>query len=280
MNALQYQNIKTYLITNSYSGITDENRKRQLRRVAKRYVVKGDKLYFNIGDSQALVIKESELPRILSEIHRSHQCAEYTYTLAKGRYYWPSCVNTIREYVKNCEDCQRNANSLKKPNEPLQPMPVIARPWYRVGMDLTGPLIQSDGYQYILTMVDHFTKWVETRPLKCKATNEVSRGIFSIYCSKGAPVQIISDNGGEFRSKLMEYLQEQYNCHLIFTAPYSPQTNGLTESYHKAIKSYLIKSLSGHQDRWVENLELITFSLNIRPRVQSTGYSAFELMHG
>ena len=97
-------------------------------------------------------------------------------------------------------------------------------------MDLTGPLIQSEGFQYILTMVDHFTKWVETRPLKTKATNEVSKGIFSIYCSKSAPVQIISDNGGDFRSKLMEYLQKEYNCHLIFTAPYSPQTNGLTES--------------------------------------------------
>ena len=222
MNELQYQNIKTYLKTNSYSEITDEHMKRQLRRVAKRCVVKGDKLFFNIGDSHALVIKESELPRILSEIHSSHQCAEYIYTLAK-RYYWPSCVKTIHKYVKCCEDCQRNANSLKKPNEPLQPMPVIARPWYRVGMALTGPLIQSDGYQYTLTMVDHFIKWVETRPLKCKATNEDSRGIFSIYCSKGAPVQIISDNGGKFRSKLLEYLQEQYNCHFIFTAPYSPQ---------------------------------------------------------
>ena len=157
-------------------------------------------------------------------------------------------------------------------------MPIIARAWYRVGMDLTGPLIPSQGYQYILTMVDHFTKWVETRPLKSKTTSEVSRGIFSIYCSKGAPVQIISDNGGEFRSQLMEYLHEECNCRLIFTAPYSPQTNGLTESYHKVIKTCLIKSLSGQQDRWVENLEHITFSLNIRSRNQSKGYSAFELM--
>ena len=33
------------------------------------------------------------------------------------------------------------------------------------------------------------------------------------------------------------------------------------------------------QDHWVKNLEHVTFSLNIRPRDQSTGYSAFELMH-
>ena len=134
-----------------------------------------DKLYFNLGESQPLVIKECELPNILSEIHSSHQCAEYTYALAKGRYYWLSYVKTIRDYVKNCEECQRNAQSLKRPNEALQPMPIIARACYRVGMDLTGPLIPSQGYQYILTMVDHFTKWVETRPLKSKATSEVSK---------------------------------------------------------------------------------------------------------
>ena len=53
----------------------------------------------------------------------------------------------------------------------------------------------------------------------------------------------------------MEYLHKEYNCRLIFTAPYSPQTNGLTESYHKIIKTCLIKSLSRHQDHWVKNLE-------------------------
>lgn len=77
----------------------------------------------------------------------------------------------------------------------------------------------------------------------------------------------------------MEYLHKEYNCRLIFTAPYSPQTNGLTESYHKIIKTCLIKSLSRYQDHWVKNLEHVTFSLNIRPRDQSTGYSVFELMY-
>lgn len=127
MNELQYQNLHNYLTNNSYSGITDENTKRQLRRISKKYTVVSDKLYFKLGESQPLVIKECELPNILSEIHSTHQCAMYTYALAKGRYYWPSYVKAIRDYVKNCEECQRNAQSLKRPNEALQPMPVIAR---------------------------------------------------------------------------------------------------------------------------------------------------------
>ena len=48
---------------NSYSEITEENKKRQIRRVAKKCIVKGDKLYFNAGESQPLVIKECELTK-------------------------------------------------------------------------------------------------------------------------------------------------------------------------------------------------------------------------
>ena len=93
-------------------------------------------------------------------------------------------------------------------------------------------------------MVDHFTKFVETRKLINKETIEVARGVFSVYCSKGAPNQIKTDNGKEITSKLMEEFQNKFNCRLIFTAPYRPQTNGLTESHHKGIKRHLCKTLT------------------------------------
>ena len=64
--------------------------------------------------------------------------------------------------------CQKNQPSLKTPTMPLQPPPVITKVWFRVGMDLTGPLIESQGYLYILTFIDHFTKWIVTSPLKTK----------------------------------------------------------------------------------------------------------------
>ena len=61
---------------------------------------------------------------------------------------------------------------------PLQPLPVITKVWCRVGMDLTGPLIESQGYLYILTFIDHFTKWIETRTLRTRDAREVAKGTF------------------------------------------------------------------------------------------------------
>ena len=55
--------------------------------------------------------------------------------------------------------------------------------------------------------------------LHSKEAKEVSKGIHSIYCRQGAPVQIISDNGTEFTNKIYKSLHEDYNCKLIFSTP-------------------------------------------------------------
>ena len=133
-------------------------------------------------------------------------------------------MKQISSYVDNCVQGQKNQPTLKVPSIPPQPLPVITKVWFRVGMDLTGPLIHSEGYTYILTMIDHFTKWIETRPLRSKDAEEVARGLFSILCKQGAPVQIISDNGTEFTNKISKALHDAYDCKLIFSAPYHPQT--------------------------------------------------------
>ena len=118
-----------------------------------------------------------------------------------------------------------------------------------------------------------------SRALYSKEATEVARDIYSIYCRQGAPVQTISDNGREFTNKISKALHEAYDCKLIFSTPYHPQTNGLVESSHKSVKGSLVKSLNEKNDNWSLFLEEITFSINIRPRI-TTSFSAFELMHG
>ena len=103
--------------------------------------------------------------------------------------------------VLSCDNCQSNFNFSIKATTPLQPIKVLDKPWYLCGMDMIGPLQCSpDGFQYILTMTDYFTKFVATWPLKTKNASEVATSIFSIYCNYGAPVRIITDNDPTFTS--------------------------------------------------------------------------------
>ena len=84
---------------------------------------------------------------------------------------------------------------------------------------------------------------------------------FSIYNRQGAPVEIISDNGREFINSIMKTLQNTYNCKMLLSAPYHPQTNGLDESSNKTIKRYLMKMLSTKQENWHYFLEQVVFLL-------------------
>ena len=72
-----------------------------------------------------------------------------------------------------------------------------------VGMDLIGPLKKTkNGNQYILTMTDYFSKYVESIALTDKQASTVAQRIFQVYCRQGAPVKILNDQGREFLNEV------------------------------------------------------------------------------
>ena len=78
--------------------------------------------------------------------------------------------------------------------------------WELIGIDLTGPLPKTvDGFQYILTATDYFSKWVEAFPLKKKTAAEVGRHICSIIYTHFCPKIIVSDQGREFVSEVCAF---------------------------------------------------------------------------
>ena len=70
-------------------------------------------------------------------------------------------------------------------------------------MDLIGLLkLTKWGNQYILTMIDYFSKWCEAVPLPAKDSQTVLRALAEIFARNGRPSRIITDNGGEFTSEV------------------------------------------------------------------------------
>ncbi|KAI6658817.1 Gag-pol fusion protein [Oopsacas minuta] len=207
MELLEYESISNFIPTDCYPSGYLKNQKRVFPRRASHYQLYNGKLVKPSGNENLSVIKETELYDILKVIHDNsgHQCDFYTHNIGKDRYYWPSMLKDITLYVQNCARCAKNQPCLKKPTTPLQPLPVIPKIWFRVGMDLTGPLIDSNDFKYILSVIDHFTRWLVTRPLGCKDAQEVAGGLYSVYCRQSAPVQIISDNGTEFTNQLYKH---------------------------------------------------------------------------
>lgn len=63
----------------------------------------------------------------------------------------------------------------------LNPIPVKS-PWYMLGIDFVGPIspIASDGSQYILSVTDYFTKFVEAVPTTDKSAPTVAESLFKV----------------------------------------------------------------------------------------------------
>ena len=51
-------------------------------------------------------------------------------------------------------------------------------------MDIVGPLKESNGRGYILTMIDHYSRWVEATPLANMEAKTVARQFIETWVSR------------------------------------------------------------------------------------------------
>ena len=105
-------------------------------------------------------------------------------------------------FTRKCDKCHRFSNVPRSHPEKLTSM---ALPWpFAVwGIDLIGPLpIAQPTFNFIVVVVDYFTKWAEAKPLTTISNQKVQDFVWeAIICRYDIPQDIISDNGTQFDSK-------------------------------------------------------------------------------
>ncbi|XP_069104102.1 uncharacterized protein [Argopecten irradians] len=187
--------------------------------------------------------------------------------------------NDIRDFIRACDECQRQ-NHLKKISAPLQPIQVKDEAFAMVGMDLVGPLHETEhGYKYIAVVTDYFTKWPEVKAIRSKSAIEISEFIVEIICRHGTPKVILTDQGREFCNEMNEELCQRLNIEHKVTSAYHPQTNGLTERFNKTLCDSLVKYANERQNNWDQYLQMVAFAT--RTCVQkSTKETPFYLVYG
>ena len=259
--------------------------------------IQTDKIYFEIENdvlvrvhrserklSKRLVVPKKYRNDVLAIAHdipmAGHQGIRRTKTRITSEFYWPGMYKAINEYVKSCDICQKTAQKNQCPKAPLGKMPNMGIPFYRVSIDLVGPLSKSDrNCRYILTVVDVATRWLEAVPLKETTTEHVAEALVSIFTRVGIPVEILSDNGPQFVSTLMTEVIKLMGIKHVFCTPYHPQANGLCERMNGSIKQMLRKVTDGHPQDWDRLLPSVLFSYRELPQ-DGTGFSPFELVYG
>jgi hypothetical protein len=86
---------------------------------------------------------------------------------------------------------------------------------------------------------------------------------------QGIPVQVISDNGPAFRSKLLHNLEVRAKIRHLFSTPHHPETNGKVERPHKEFKAALKTYVNPSHTDWDEQFRSIIYALRTTPALCS-----------
>ncbi|UYV69788.1 hypothetical protein LAZ67_7000732, partial [Cordylochernes scorpioides] len=162
------------------------------------------------GRAWLLVVPENKKREIMKEYHNhmsnGHLGVARTMYRIKSKYFWPSMLKDVSEFVKTCHLCQSRKGSNQLPSGLLQPIPPANFPFERIGIDFVGPLPSTKNRKkWIIVLTDYYTRYAETKAVSEATVKEVSKFLVEdIFLRQGAPQYLISDWGSQFTSNLME----------------------------------------------------------------------------
>lgn len=166
--------------------------------------------------------------KIISALHSSplggHSGFPVTYSKIKSLFAWPKMKKQIHTAVNTCGICmQAKPNRSKYPGL-LQPLPVPDGAWQIITMDFIEGLPKSGQFNYILVVVDKFSKYSHFFPLchPFSAIDVAQSFMVNVYKLHGLPKFIISDRDKIFTSHFWEQLFLRTGTQLQLSTAYHP----------------------------------------------------------
>ncbi|KRZ83401.1 Gag-Uncharacterized protein [Trichinella sp. T8] len=125
------------------------------------------------------------------------------------------------------------------------------------------PLPQSDGFRYLLSAIDRFTRWPEAWPIHDITATTVVRTFLTNWIARfGVPSRVTTDRGRQFSSHTWTTLNKMLGCQHISASSYHPQANGIVERFHRHLKASLIAHTHSAGVNWTTALPLETNQVN------------------
>jgi len=256
-----YADIANYLVTGQLPPHLFPSEKRKIIQESSKYSWISNE-YYKTGPDLVIrrCVREDEIPDILKACH-DEPCGGHfadkrtAYKILSLGYYWPSLFKYAKQYVKICDSYQRIGKHILSNEMPLQPQ-VLIEPFEKWALDFIGPTNPpSKQKKYILVCTDYVTKWVEAKALVSTTKNSVFHFLYEdIFTRFGVPREIVTDQGNQFTSNLVEKLMEEYKIKHRRSTPYHPQENGQVESTNKVLESIITKTIHIHRRDWAERL--------------------------
>ena len=211
-----------------------------------------------------------------------HMGMDKTMEMVDRNIYWPEMAKDIEDYVRSCEDCQKNKAPRHMKHGTLHTVELSYAPWNSISIDFSTQLPKSEGCSTVWLIVDWFTKMVHFIPVKDgQKTAEGCAKLFlwNIWKLHGLPSSIISDWDPVFTSKFWVELLRRLDVWLRKSTAFHPQTDGQTERVNHSLEQYLHQYCNYDQDNWYDLLPLAEYAYNNTPTT-ATQMSPFYAKYG
>jgi transposase InsO family protein len=186
----------------------------------------------------------------------------------------------IESYVKSCDLCQRRKEDrefvapLGNPEKPTSPFEVTS-------MDVTGPYLSKPrGNRFLLTFIDHITKYVEAFPIPDQKAETCARVyVTQVITRHGTGSQLITDQGRGFMSAFFQETCKLLGVRTTRTTSFHPMSNGVVERWHRSLHTGLSHYVNAANTNWDTLVPFFLMVYRATPNTV-TGYSPLFLLHG
>lgn len=180
---------------------------------------------------------------IIEKFHNSsfgHRGVTVTINALKDNgFEWPRMQLDVADFLRRCPTCQKNKAASAVSVGPNRTITVY-EPFQRLAMDFVGPLpIDARGNMFILVVVDCFSRWVELFALPEAKAELVAECLLNIFSTFGLPEEILSDNGPQFISTVLQQLMSALDVDQIYSTPHHHQGNGQVERFNYEVMRHL-----------------------------------------
>lgn len=229
-----------------------------------------------------LVLPKQFRSLVLTGLHDDvgHLGRDRTLELVRDRFFWPYMAADVETKVRNCDRCIR-----RKPRpDAYRPVPLVSistsQPMELVCIDFLSLEQSKGGYENILVVTDHFTRYAQAFPTKNQTAQTTARVLYdNFFVHYGFPARLHSDQGRNFESSIIRELCKLGDITKSRTTPYHPMGNGMTERFNRTLLNMMGTLTEERKTRWKEYVPSLVHAYNATKH-DSTGYSPFFLMFG
>ncbi|KAD3068716.1 hypothetical protein E3N88_36596 [Mikania micrantha] len=247
------------------------------------YSIQHDILYYY---NRLVIPKHSKfIPLLLQEFHTTpsggHSGFYLTYRRLAVNLYWPGMTTAVKKFVRECDVCQRCKASSAVPGGLLQPLNIPDAIWEDLAMNFIVGLPPSKGFNVILVVVDHLSKYAHFLLLKHPYTARYVADLFikEIIRLHGIPKSIVSDQDPLFLSKFWQEIFRSMGTQLNMSSAYHPEFDGQSEVINCCLEAYLRCFAVDQARNWATWIPWAEYWYNSTFH-GSTGTTPFEAVYG